>query len=102
MAVVSAVPLRVTRLDEDGHPTGEIVLPKAFVTTFTDKPAEDNEFVIDPSALKEINFTMELCWTPGSRRGFIEAMAGVDFWKHSERVRKRYAHRARKIRRRQR
>ena len=98
MAVITG-PIRVTRLDTDGQPTGEETEIDAFDFSFTNVPSDDQE-LLDMGAPREMTFTMELCWAPGGKREFIETVAGVEFWKHSERVRKRYAHRARKVKRR--
>jgi hypothetical protein len=97
-------PLRVTRLDADGCPTGETVEVDAFDFTFVETPQDgtDDQLYLANGSPKEINFTMELCWRPGGKKEFFTAMGGADFWKMSEKVRRRDARRARKVRKRQR
>ena len=98
MAIFSG-PLRLTRLDSDGHPTGDVVEVDAFDIAIHENPSDIQEhFVVNTP--REIHFTMELCWQPGGKRKFMEAVAGVEFWKRSERIRKRYARLSRKTRRR--
>jgi hypothetical protein len=99
---VMAGPIRVTRLDSDGCPTEETVEIDAFCFTFTETPSDGDGDLLDVNALKEAHFTVDLCWAPGGRKRFIETVAGVEFWKKSERTRKRYANRARKVKKRQR
>lgn len=99
--VIHSGPLRVTRLDSEGQPTGETVEVDAFDISFSKSPRDDQE-LLAVNDLREITFTMDLCLAPGSRRAFVEAIADVETWKRLERIRKRYAHRARKGRRRQR
>lgn len=100
--VVTTGPLRVRSLDPDGYLTGEWTELDVFDVTLTDVPQDNDDDLVVFNPQKEITFTMELCWAPGGRRELIEVVAGVDFWKKSERIRRRDARRARKTRKRQR
>lgn len=90
-------PIRVARLDSDGLPTGEVTEVNAFDFSFTATPTDTPTY--RASDLKTVTFTMDLCWAPGGKRAFLEA---VGVWKEFEKARKRDAWRARKVKRRQR